>query len=84
MALSPCFIANLNESFGHQMGMNDYRLVDAGFYLLGIHSLLGPHWLDDIDPICYAMGDYFDTCKYMKDIVVGPIASAELGKIDGW
>ena len=55
--------------------MNDYRFVDAGLYLLGIYSLLGPNWLDDIDDICYAMGENSDICKYMKDVEVGPIAS---------
>ena len=73
--IPPSFIANLNESFGHQMSMNDYRFVDAGLYLLGIYSLLGPNWLDDIDDICYAMGENSDICKYMKDVKVGPIAS---------
>ena len=84
MALSPCFIANLNEEIGHELGMTDYRLLDAGFYLLGMRSLLGPNWLNEIDEVCFAVGDDSDTCEFMRNIPLGPTASKELGTIDGW
>ena len=66
--------------------MNDYRMIDASLYLFGIRSLLGPKWLDEIDDVCYVLGEdsFTDACAFLRNIPVGPITSKELGTIDGW
>ena len=61
VALSPCFIANMNSE-ASDFDISQYRMIDAGLQFLGIRSLLGPKWLGQIFLICETLGEESDTC----------------------
>lgn len=61
VALSPCFIANMNSE-ASDFNISQYRMIDAGLQFLGIRSLLGPKWLGQIFLICETLGEESDTC----------------------
>jgi len=61
IALSPCFIANANSE-ASDFSIGQYRLIDAGFKLLGIESLMGPKWLGQRWLLCETLGEDSETC----------------------
>ena len=61
IALSPCFIANMNSE-ASDFSIGQYRMIDASFKLLGIESLMGPKWLGQRWLICEALGEDSETC----------------------
>ena len=77
VALSPCFIPSSVSAV--KENTNDmYAALKSVVELVGIESLFGPKWAEQLKDLCNLLGDDSNPCTNFKEVPVGPIAGGDI------
>ena len=79
VALAPCMVSDL--SVFPEVTETNYNLLSTALSLLGIESLFGPNWSEQVSTMCTILGEDSEECIQLRSVPLGP--AHENGILDG-